>query len=124
MKKFLLIFIILILPVLSFADKKSEQFAVLIGSGNVAKIEAAIKGGANVNGYSGEKAMTPLMIASQSDESLEVVKLLLKYGAKVNETNTQGDTALLLAAQNITNVDILNTLIDAGADVNVKTGIR
>ena len=116
MKKLLLIALILILPVLSFADKKTEQFASLIGTNNVAKIEAAIKDGANVYGGSGDKAMTPLMIASQNDDALEVVKLLLKYGAKVNETNTQGDTALLLAAQTTTNTDIINTLIEAGAD--------
>ena len=120
MKKFLLIALILIIPVCGFADKKTEQFASLIGTNNVAKIEAAIKDGANVNGGSGDKARTPLMIACLNDDALDVVKLLLKHGAKVNETDTHGDTALLLAAQRTTNVDIFKTLIDAGADVNAR----
>jgi len=43
MRKILLLALILILPSALFADKKTEQFAVLIGSNNLAKIEAAIK---------------------------------------------------------------------------------
>lgn len=48
-----------------------------------------------------------------------IVKTLLNAGAKINNTDNDGNTPLILAVQN-ENTDIVKLLIDAKADINVK----
>ncbi len=62
---------------------------------------------------------TPLMFASANTNNPEIIKLLVKNGAKVNEESHMG-TALMDAAMSNPNVAILQTLIGLGAKVNVK----
>jgi len=59
---------------------------------------------------------TPLILASQKDY-VEIVKLLLSAGAKVNKKNSYNSTALILASKN-NHVEIVKRLLDAGANVN------
>jgi|SRR6185437_3277929 hypothetical protein len=58
----------------------------------------------------------PLMDAAFLDD-LKSARLLLQYGANVNDENKDGETALLNAAGNADGTRMLRTLIDAGADV-------
>jgi ankyrin repeat protein len=54
------------------------------------------------------------------DESTAIVSLLLAHGARVDELNAEGITALHLAAQ-CANTATLAALVAAGADVNGRT---
>lgn len=65
-------------------------------------------------------ASTPLQWAAYRGDAAEV-KRLLAAGAKANEANTYGVTALALAAET-GNTDILKLLLAAGADVESPTG--
>ncbi len=63
---------------------------------------------------------TPLMIAAGSDQNgLTVTKLLLTQGARVNETDQYGNTALIYASQ-AGNLDIVKELVAAGADASIR----
>ena len=57
---------------------------------------------------------TPLIIASQHG-CIEIVALLLKYGANIEHQNQQCETALISAAQE-GHTDIVKLLLEAGAD--------
>lgn len=54
-----------------------------------------------------------------ANTSMEIVKLLIHNGAKVNKTNDRGNTPLFHAAY-CNNINIINTLIEYGADVNIQ----
>lgn len=88
-----------------------------------AKLKAAaalVDVGANVNVAVGGGGYTPLMLAATSG-STDDVKLLLKHGAKVNETNAGKVTALMIAAAG-NHPEMVTVLLDAGADPGVKSG--
>ena len=59
---------------------------------------------------------TPVMVAARNGH-LEVVKLLLYYGAEFDAINDDGDTPLILATRN-NHTDIARLLLDQGAEVN------
>lgn len=59
------------------------------------------------------------MIAT-SNNSVEVVKLLIDAGADVDARSEKGTTALMLAAKNSKGVDVINLLLEKGADVNAR----
>ena len=59
------------------------------------------------------------MIHAITNAKLDVVKLLISYGAKVNRVNDSGSTPLHYATQSYPrNTEIIKILIDNGADVN------
>jgi len=53
--------------------------------------------------------------------SAEVVKILVKTGAKVNYLYEGGEAAVLVTAAANGNPEIVKTLLDAGADPNIRT---
>ncbi|HBY05925.1 MAG: hypothetical protein UV38_C0003G0018 [candidate division TM6 bacterium GW2011_GWE2_42_60] len=59
---------------------------------------------------------TPLQVACWN-ESLEIAKLLIKYGADVNKPGKNNDTPLRIACYN-KSLGIVKLLIEHGADVN------
>lgn len=59
---------------------------------------------------------SPLMWAAAFRKP-HAAKLLLKLGANVHQTSTNGQTALLLAASKRGNADVIKILVDAGARV-------
>ena len=108
-------------------------FVKLCKTGTAQQVADAIKAGANVNAkyntkviFSGYKlrqaeiVMTALMAATADNENTEVIKILLKAGADVNEKNNHGLTALMIAALNNQKTEIVKTLINAGAKSNAK----
>ena len=66
------------------------------------------------NNYTGN---TPLLIACNNN-SLDTVKLLIKYGANINLQNNNGETALMSTSKS-NNELMVNYLLYNGADINV-----
>ena len=101
MKIKLFIFIVLItFPSLSFANANSEKLIQELSKWSFNKKETVknsiklIKSGADVNFQRKRNGDTPLILAS-SKGLYEVVKVLLKKGAKINESNNEGMIQLL-----------------------------
>ena len=88
------------------------EFVKLCKSGNVAKVEEAIRNGANVNARNNEGS-TALMLAALFERT-EIVIVLLQNGAYVNAMNNNGDTDLIWAT-GFGSTEIVNLLRSYGA---------
>ena len=104
MKIKLFIFIVLItFPSLSFANANSEKLIQELSKWSFNKKETVknsiklIKSGADVNFQRKRNGDTPLILAS-SKGLYEVVKVLLKKGAKINESNNEGMNPIIATA--------------------------
>lgn len=95
-----------------------EAFAELCKSGDSKKVEEAIINGTNVNALDNNN-QTSLSEAVMRGH-INVVKLLLKYGADVNATSRYGWTALMSAAAYNIGTKIAEVLLQNNADVNAK----
>jgi len=82
--------------------------------------ETLVEKGADFN-IPNSAGVTPLMFAANGAKypAPEMVKFLLNKGAKVNDLDNEGRSALFYAIGKIW-VDVTKILIDAGADVNIK----
>ena len=87
--------------------------------GSFSEVKDAILAGQNVNGQD-DQGRTPLMAACQGNSSVEMMQLLLSYGARVNLTDNKGRTAFMYAAQYDSYEKVFRELLKAGALVNVK----
>lgn len=85
-------------------------------AGDIPKIEAALKAGADVDARSGQ--YTALMLAASYGHVNEV-RLLLKAGADVNAKDWLGNTALMDAAAN-GYADVVAFLLKSGANVSYR----
>lgn len=86
-------------------------------------IRLLISYGANVNKKQKNTNDTPLM-ATIKKQGGKYAKLLVQYGAKVNVSNSDGETPLILAVDyysNLIDVSLVQYLISEGADVNAIT---
>lgn len=106
----------------------AEQLIEAIKAGDVARVQALLAGGANVNA-TGEGGMAPLMVAAGIGH-LQMVKDLLKAGADVKAQDERGYTALMCACYN-PDLDrgfpeVVHALIDAGSDLEHRIfyGVR
>ena len=63
---------------------------------------------------------TPLMNAAKNKD-VATVKSLLANGAKVDERNEDGETALMIAANFVGNTQVVKTLLAHKADMNART---
>lgn len=79
--------------------------------------EYLIEQGADVNAKNDGFGSTPLMLASECND-LEIVKTLIKKGAKIDEKNKSGGTSLMAASAK-GHGEIVQSLIRLGADVNL-----
>ena len=93
-------------------------------------VHLLIECGADVNAITAVPRWTPLHLLCENyknDNLIEIVKLLIEKGAKVDEQSLVGVTPLYLVCQHFQSenlVDIIQLLIENGAKVNTKTGIR
>lgn len=69
------------------------------------------------NGNNGQKTNRTALILASSRGNLDLVKLLIENGAKINYTNPNGEDALSLATL-FKNYDIVLYLLQQGADCN------
>jgi ankyrin repeat protein len=107
--------------VLSMATSNYAQemsFFDLVKKGTPADVQAAIYTGTDVNA-SDMIGVTPLMYASESNENLQVIAMLIDAGADVNATDDVGTTALMYAANGNENPEVIAMLLKAGTTVNV-----
>ncbi|MDR0608478.1 MAG: ankyrin repeat domain-containing protein [Planctomycetaceae bacterium] len=81
--------------------------------------EQLLLAGADPNDVKWGDVDAPLHVAIQTDD-VEMVRLLVKYGAKVNKKLGYGDSSLYEAAGK-GNIEIVKLLVEAGAYVNRKT---
>jgi len=94
-------------------DEQLYQAAMV---GDSSLVESLLKKGANPN-YVSEKESTPLISAIESG-SLEIVSLLIQYGADVNADKNFMNMPTIDFAVSWDRFEIVEKLIDAGATLN------
>ncbi|MDO9632628.1 MAG: ankyrin repeat domain-containing protein, partial [Humidesulfovibrio sp.] len=90
---------------------------------NVAIIKYLLSHKGDIN-YSSSNGTTPLMAAARKpdhSDGYDRASLLIDKGAKLDQSNDKGETALMLAA-GAGNEKLVKLLIEKGADVNKKNG--
>ncbi len=97
-------------------DSSALSLEQLMQSGTPAAIQAAIKAGTNIETPDKDGA-TPLMIAAGFNQDPEVISVLLKAGAKLDDHARGNLTALMYAAMN-RNPAIISGLLKAGAKLD------
>lgn len=89
----------------------------------------ALKEGADVNTrlhyYSYGTPLNPLMYANErnSQEDINIYKLLLEYGADITARDYYGNTALHTAAY-CGNIDLCKLLIEKGININIESAYK
>ena len=101
----------------SLVKLSDEEFIELSRFGTPQEVEAAIKGGSNVNARS-SIGPTALMFAAASSNDPEVLTVLLENDAAINAQDPGGSTALMYAAMYSSNPEVLTVLLENGADIN------
>lgn len=108
-----------------FFDGQMLELGRAIAKGDTAKIEAAIRSGADPNGY-GKEGVTPLIYAYVVGEKKAMVTLLrnhadpnLRITAPQAHTTMIGQTAVTIVAGTPDNA-YLKILLDHGGDINAK----
>jgi ankyrin repeat protein len=97
-----------------------EQFFDACENGNITKVESLIPHLDNID-VKTEQGWTGL-VKAVFNEHLDVAKLLVSYGANVNETNYKGTTIFMYAKTPVIvskNIEVLSWLIKQGANLNV-----
>jgi ankyrin repeat protein len=97
-------------------DKSSDAFYAAIRANDLARLQAMLKEGADVN-LRDNAGTTPLMYAAAVG-SLESMKLLLDKGADSKLKNNADQTALMWS---VTDAAKVRLLLDRGADVNAAS---
>ena len=100
------------------AANKAGHTAVMRAMPDLAKIELLVEHGADVNAAT-EEGRTPLMLAAGIRTAGDVVRYLIKKGAKVGVLD-RGDTDAVMIAATAGAAGNLKILLDAGASVKVQ----
>ena len=94
----------------------SDDFYNAIRANDLARLQALVGGGADVNSRD-SRGETPLMYAAAVG-SVEAMKFLVGKGAEVNAQTELGSTALIWSSTDLAKV---RCLLDHGANVNMAT---
>lgn len=81
-------------------------------------VEILLKNGVDANSRISKGKYTALMYASYRRDSIEIVKLLIEYGADVNLKDYRGQTALIWAIMN-ESAESIKTLLMNNASVDL-----
>ena len=113
--KFNLLVLIFVCEVYSNSD--FSRFMNQVCDGKISAVEKYIVDMNDINAGDGNND-TPLLIAARKGY-IDIVKLLIKNGAKINIQDDYGDTALHAATFN-GHKDIVKFLLSKGADTRIK----
>ncbi len=91
---------------------------VAAGIGDLAEVKKQLAAGTNVHAPNGEWGNTPVMFAIGGGQ-LEIAKLLVEKGAKLDTKNVIGGGPLHMAA-GADQLDLVRWIIQQGVDVNAK----
>ena len=105
-------------PRASASDATRFPVLAAAGAGNLAGVESALTGGANVNESNGE-GISPLIIAAYAGH-IRIVEVLLGAGANPNHLNKDGESALHTSAASPHAGEIVSRLIGAGGRIEVR----
>lgn len=94
-----------------------DLLTAVIAAGHLATVRVILDAGADPNSSCG---MTPLCIAAEKGQ-LDVVRLLVERGAKINAPEPDGWTPTLFAASS-GHAAVLTYLLEMGADANIAAG--
>lgn len=72
-------------------------------------------GSIDLNAHTGREGTTPLIVAAEVNNT-DIVKLLLKYGARPNVPNKFTCFTALMAAAKNSNIDMIKVLLKSGSD--------
>ena len=95
--------------------------ALHLGGTNLATAQLLIDAGADVNAVS-SLGRTPLIVAASASGNAGVVRLLLARGARVNDADTTGVTALVAASVS-DSLEAAELLLARGADPKVQANV-
>ena len=84
------------------------------------QIKALLEEGADINTHN-EWGLTPVMLASQYNHGVAVLKAIIAAGGDINEPEPKyRSNSLHLAADSSSNPKIIDTLLDAGANIEAR----
>lgn len=106
------------IPKLLFQKEFSQMIYAAITKGDISAISALLQKGADINSKIVENGLTPLMIATKTNNA-QVVRYLITKGADLNIKSNNGRTALHIATMNNL-FDMFAILVKAGAQVDIK----
>lgn len=112
-----LVLVVIPTPDIANAGDKNGNLILASTKGDVEKVTALLKSGADIN-VTDQRGWTPLLWAVSRGQ-MDVVKLLLDKGADVNSKGERGWTPLMEAA-NRGHLEVTKLLLEKGADVNLK----
>ena len=95
----------------------SARFAIII-NGNLEQVKVFLDRGAAPDVRACLNGMTPLMLAASFNRA-DILKVLLKSSAGINDTDDNGCTALIIAADK-GNLESVKLLLDGGANINAR----
>ncbi len=97
-----------------------KLLAVSVSATKVKEVKSLLEQGADIHTQN-EWGLTPIMLASQYNPSVNVLKALLDAGADIQEAEPKyRSNALHLAANKGTSPKIIEELLKAGADLNAR----
>ena len=96
--------------------KAKLSLASAILTGNVKEVRNNLETGIDINQIIPGEQGYPLHFAVNS--SIEIIQLLIDYGADVNVKDAKGRTPLHIVAATKPSIDKMELLIDNGTDVN------
>jgi ankyrin repeat protein len=98
-----------------------QEFWDACENGDIDKINKIVSQITDIN-KSNSKGWNAIILAAYN-HNLEIVKILLKYGANINSINQNGTTVFMYAKTKVlenNNFALLDFLIESGSDINRK----
>jgi ankyrin repeat protein/uncharacterized protein YjbI with pentapeptide repeats len=105
-------------------QERRTALSFAVAAGHIEAVAWLLALGADPNGFDetdeGLPHSYPLMVATTAEANRsEVIGLLVRQGAYVDQTDAFGRTALMLAAQRL-DMEAMTTLVSVGSDLNLR----